>query len=70
VSNEVRIMMNARQTISFTLPSLWAYLGWQPQSEQKTTYERELDRLLTACEDEAPGVRRYIGLLKRRAWWV
>jgi hypothetical protein len=70
VSNEVSIMTNARQTLSSTLASLCAYLGSQPQSEQKTSYELELDRLLNACEAEAPGVRRYVGLLKRRAWWV
>ena len=63
-------MTNARQTLSFLLVRLCAYLGSQPQSEQKTTYELELDGLLNACEDEAPSVRRYVGLLKRKAWWV
>lgn len=70
MSNEVSIMTSARQTLSFTLTSLCAQLGLQLHSNQKTPYERELDRLLDACEDEPPIARRYVGLLKRKAWWV
>jgi hypothetical protein len=63
-------MTSARQTLSFTLASLCAYLGSRPNSKQRAPYERELDHLLDACEDEPLGVRRYVGLLKRRAWSV
>jgi hypothetical protein len=63
-------MTSARQTLSITLAGLRDYLGSQPKSKQMTSYERGLDRVLNACEDEPLGVRRYVGLLKRRAWWV
>ena len=70
MSNEVNTMTNPLQTLSFMLARLCAYLGLQSQSQQKTTYELDLNRVLNACEDEAPGVRRYVRSLKRRAWWV
>ena len=63
-------MTSARQILSFTLGSLLGYSGSQSYSNQETAYERELDRLLNACEDEPPVVRRYVGLLRKRAWWV
>ena len=42
----------------------------QLRSQDQTTYQRELARLLAACEDEPAHVRRYVGSLKRSAWWV
>ena len=63
-------MTSVRQILSFTLGSLLAQLGSQSHSSQATAYERELDRLLNACEDEPPVLRRYVCLLKKRAWWV
>ena len=53
-------MTSARQILSFTLGSLLAHLGSQSHSSQVTAYERELDRLLNACEDEPPVLRRYV----------
>jgi hypothetical protein len=70
VSNEVSIMTSARQSVSFSLSNLRALLGSQPHSKQMRPYEREIDRLLNACDDEPPVVRRHVGLLKRRVWWV
>ena len=47
-------MTSVRQILSFTLGSLLAQLGSQSHSGQATAYERELGRLLNACEDEPP----------------
>jgi hypothetical protein len=63
-------MTSAQQILSFTLRSLISHLGSLWPSNQQTAYERELDRLLNACEDEPPVVRRHVGILKKRAWWV
>jgi hypothetical protein len=63
-------MTSARQILSFTLDGLLAHLVSLSHSNQQTAYERELDRVLNACEDEPPVVRRYVGTLKKRAWWV
>ena len=63
-------MTSAQQVLSFMLGSLFARLGSLSHSNQQTAYERELDRLLSACEDEPPGVRRHVGILRKRAWWV
>jgi hypothetical protein len=70
MSSDVSIMTSARQTLWLVLASLCTHLGSQAHHNQKTPYERELDRLLNASEDEPPVVRRYVGLLKGRAWWV
>jgi hypothetical protein len=62
-------MTGARQIVSFTLSSLFAHCGCRMQMT-KTAYERELDRLLNACEDEPLAVRRQVGMLRKSAWWV
>ena len=64
-------MTGARQILSFTLGSLFAHWGSPSHSNDKTAYERELDRLLNACDDEPPAVRRLqekclVGLTKSR----
>ena len=63
-------MTDTQQIVSFTLSSLFSRLGSLWRSNQQTAYERELDRLLNACEDEPPVVRRHVGILRKRAWWV
>ena len=63
-------MTNARQMLSFMLGSLFGHLGALPHSNRETAYERALDRLLSACKDEPPAVRRHVEILKNRAWWV
>ena len=54
-------MTGARQILSFTLGSLFAHWGSLSHANDKTAYERELDRLLNACDDELPAVRRRSG---------
>ena len=63
-------MTGARQILSFTLGSLFAHWGSLSHANDKTAYERELDRLLNACDDEPPAVRRQVGILRKSAWWV
>jgi hypothetical protein len=63
-------MTGARQILSFTLGSLFARWGSLSHANDKTAYERELDRLLNACDDEPPAVRRQVGILRKSAWWV
>ncbi len=63
-------MTGARQILSFTLGSLFAHWGSPSHANDKTAYERELDRLLNACDDEPPAARRQVGILRKSAWWV
>jgi hypothetical protein len=63
-------MTDARQIVSFTLSSLFAHCGYCRVQMTKTAYERELDRLLDASEDEPPAARRQVGMLRKSAWWV
>jgi hypothetical protein len=63
-------MTAARQVLSFTLRSLFGHWRSLWPANDKTVYERELDRLLRACEDEPLAVRRQIGMLRKSAWWV
>jgi hypothetical protein len=63
-------MTGARQIFSFTLGSLFARWGSPSRANENTAYERELDRLLNACEDEPPAARRQVGMLRKSAWWV
>jgi hypothetical protein len=63
-------MTGARQILSFTLGSLFAHWGYCRMQMTKTAYERELDRLLDASEDEPPALSRQVGILRKSAWWV
>ena len=63
-------MTGARQIVSVTLSSLLTRCGYCRMQMTKTAYERELDRLLDACEDEPPVVRQQVGTLRKNAWWV
>ena len=63
-------MTGARQILSLTLSSLAAHWGYRGMQKTKTAYERKLDRLLNACEDEPPSVRQQVGMLRKSAWWV
>lgn len=50
MSYEVTIRTSARKTLSFALAGLRDYFGSQPKSKQMTSHDRELERLLNACE--------------------
>jgi hypothetical protein len=61
-------MTGARQIVS--LSSLFARWGYGGMQMTKTAYERELDRLLDACEDEPASVRQQVGVFRKSAWWI
>ena len=63
-------MTGARQIFSFMLSSLFARWRSLSPANDKTAYERKLDRLLNACEDEPPSARQQVGMLRKSAWWV
>jgi hypothetical protein len=63
-------MTSARWIVSFTLSSLFAHCGYCRMQKTKTAYERKLDRVLDACEDEPASVRQQVGMLRKGAWWV
>ena len=63
-------MTGARRIFSLMLSSLFARWRSLSPANDKTAYERKLDRLLNACEDEVPSARQQVGMLRKSASWV
>ena len=70
MANGKTAMASGQQTVAAALANLCSCLGSWTRANQESPSERELDRLLKACEDEPVGVRRHVAMLKRKAWWV
>src|SRR5438045_3399100 len=69
MSNEASLATTAWQNMMLTLANMYGCLWAQPP-ERETLHEREVNRLLDACEDESSQVKRFVASQKSRGWWV
>jgi hypothetical protein len=70
MSNEANLATSAWQNVMLALANMYGCLWARPHSERETLRERDVNRLLDACEDEPLQVKRFVASQKARGWWV